>query len=98
RIVFRTCCGIAQSGLEVVPKAIERECLSLGAASPRVQQVVRGYPERPGAESAVAAERPELRDDPYENLLRRIFGVRGMPEHPDRHIVDVVANRRDQRF
>src|SRR5262249_11731912 len=93
-------CGgrIFESLREIAPEALERESLAFGAAAPHVQQMICRYTERPRLERADAAEGRQLRDDPQENFLRRIFGVGRMPQHPDRQIVDILPGGRDERL
>ena len=83
----RLCCGRPRGGVgealvEISAEALEGEPLLLETALPGRQQVVRRHAVGPGREGALPAKSREASDDSDQDLLGRVAGILGMPEHP----------------
>ena len=73
---------VGQALVEILAEALEGIPLLLETALPGAQKVVRRHPVGPGREGALPAKSREASDDSDQDLLGRVAGILGMPEHP----------------
>src|SRR5438132_2867765 len=85
-------CRFVKFGFEAL------ECVAhrLDPALPHSPKIVRRDGEAPRREAAIAAIAREVRDDPDEDLLRRVARVLRMPKHAKSQRIDLILDCFDE--
>ena len=88
----------SQPLVELLGELLERQLFPFRTALARGEQIIDGHAIHPRRKGTLAAERTEVGHDPNEDLLCGVLGVRRVPQHPHREVVNLVLNALHQRF